>query len=223
MFKIEELFDLSETIASSLFRQILYPWDVLDEIPTYILQIGELLPEDDFFHPKTDIWIAKDAMIQESAYIDGPCIIDHGAQIRHCALIRNGAIIGQNTVVGNSTEVKNAILFNNVETPHYNYIGDSILGFHAHMGAGSVTSNIKSDRSAVTIHDENGMEIYTNRIKIGAMLGDFTEIGCNSVLNPGTVIGRYTSVYPTSNVRGVLPANSIYKDREHVIARWESK
>ena len=217
---IEELFDLSNTRAAALFEGKTYAWEVLADIKGFILELGKTLPEDEFDHPAEEVWIAKDAKVFPSAYIGGPCIIDHGAEIRHCAFIRESAIVGKGSVVGNSCELKNVVLFDKTETPHYNYVGDSVLGFHAHMGAGAVTSNVKSDRKNVVIKAAEE-QIPTGRKKVGAMLGDWVEVGCNSVLNPGTVIGKHSNVYPGSAVRGVIPANSIYKDRENIVEKTE--
>ena len=217
MYKIEELLDLSHTIAAPLFEGKEYPWEVLDDIKSFILSLGPTLPKDEFEQVSEGIWIARDALIFPSAYIGGPCIIDHGAEVRHCAFIRGSAIVGKNCVVGNSVELKNVVLFDNVQTPHYNYVGDSILGYKSHMGAGSITSNVKSDKTLVTVHAEQ--DIPTGQKKVGAMLGDFVEVGCNSVLNPGTVIGRNSNVYPLSCVRGIVPANSIYKTGGIIVRR----
>lgn len=217
MTKINDLFDLTKTIAAGIFEGKEYPWEVLPEISEFIISLGNTLDPDEFDNPRDNVWIAKDAVVFPSAYICGPCIIDHGAEVRHCAFVRGSAIVGKNAVVGNSTELKNVILFDNVQVPHYNYVGDSVLGYKAHMGAGSITSNVKSDKKLVVVKDPEGF-IETGRKKVGAMLGDFAEIGCNSVLNPGTVIGRHSSVYPTSCVRGVVPENSIYKDKSNIIA-----
>lgn len=218
MYTINDLLDLSKTIAAPLFEGRTYPWEVLADIKDYIIELGNLLPEDEYEKRGEDIWIAKDAKIFPSAYIGSPCIIDHGAEVRHCAFIRGSAIVGKNCVVGNSVELKNVILFDSVQTPHYNYVGDSILGYKSHMGAGSITSNVKSDKTLVVI--KNGEEeIETERKKVGAILGDYVEVGCNSVLNPGTVIGRRASVYPTSCVRGVIPENAIFKDKDNIVIR----
>ena len=218
MFRISDILDLEHTRAAKLFDGKVFPWEVLPSIKDFILELGKTLPEDEFYSPSEGIWIAKDAVVFPSAYISAPCIIDHGTEVRHCAFIRGSALIGKNCVVGNSTELKNVILFDNVQVPHYNYVGDSILGFRAHMGAGSITSNVKSDRTPVVV--KNGREqIETGRKKFGAVLGDGVEVGCNSVLNPGCVVGRYSSIYPVSCVRGVVPANSIYKDHENIIPR----
>lgn len=216
MLKIKDLFSLDKTIASELFEGIEYPWEVLDRISAFILSLGPTLPVEEFDHPAEDVWIAKDATVFPSAYIKGPCIVDHGAELRQCAFIRGSAIVGKNAVVGNSTELKNVVLFDNVQVPHYNYVGDSVLGFKAHMGAGSITSNVKSDKTLVVIKS-GGESIPTGRKKVGAMLGDNVEIGCNSVLNPGTVIGQGSHVYPLSSVRGVIPAGMIYKDKDSIV------
>ena len=218
MYKIDEMLDLSKTIAKDLFCGKTYAWEILPELKDYIVRLGATLPKDEYDEVSENVWIAKDAMVFPSAYIAAPCIIDHGAQVRHCAFIRGSAIVGKNAVVGNSTELKNVVLFDNVQTPHYNYVGDSILGYKAHMGAGSITSNVKSDKTLVVI--KNGDEfIETGRKKVGAILGDGVEIGCNSVLNPGTVLGRRASVYPTSCVRGVIPENGIYKSKDDIVIR----
>lgn len=218
MYGIHDLLDLSHTIAAPLFEGHEYPWEVLPEIKGFILALGPTLPEAEFDHPAEDVWIAKDAKVFPSAYIGGPCIIDHGAEVRHCAFIRGSAIVGKNCVVGNSVELKNAVLFDNVQTPHYNYVGDSILGYKSHMGAGSITSNVKSDKTLVVVKSAGG-EIETGLKKFGAMLGDCVEVGCNSVLNPGTVIGKNTNIYPLSRVRGCVPADSIYKDKNEVVKK----
>ena len=218
MYTTNELLDLTKTRANELLGSTVYPWEALSLIGETILKIGASLPEDEFDHPKADVWIAKDAVVFDSACILGHCIIDHGTEIRHCAFIRGNALIGRNCVVGNSVELKNVILFDNVQTPHYNYVGDSILGYKAHMGAGSITSNVKSDKTLVAVRfgDER---IETGRKKFGVILGDHAEIGCNSVLNPGTVIGRHSNVYPVSCVRGVVPENSIYKNAENIVTK----
>ena len=218
MYKVNDLLDLTHTRAAKLFEGKQYPWEVLDEIKSFILELGKTLPDDEFDSPSEGVWIAKDANVFPSAYIAAPCIIDHGAEVRHCAFIRGSAMVGKNCVVGNSVELKNVVLFDNVQVPHYNYVGDSILGYKSHMGAGSITSNVKSDKTLVTV--KNGDEhIETGRKKFGAILGDFVEVGCNSVLNPGTVIGRNTNVYPVSMVRGVVPENSIYKDADSIVEK----
>ena len=207
---IDALYTLDETIAKELFAGLTYPWEALPKIKEFIIALGETLPEEKYERREGDIWIARSAKVFPSAYIGGPAIIDEEAEIRHCAFIRGSAIVGKGAVVGNSTELKNVVLFNKVQVPHYNYVGDSILGFKAHMGAGSITSNVKSDKTLVVV--KAGDETFeTGLKKIGAMLGDNVEVGCNSVLNPGTVIGKNTNIYPTSMVRGVIPQGSIYK------------
>ncbi len=217
-FTIENLLDLKESIAADFLKNYTYPWEVLPHIEEMILAIGKRLPSDRFEQRGDHIWIARSAHVFDSVYIAGPCIIDEDAEIRHCAFIRGKALVGKGCVVGNSCELKNVILFNQCEVPHYNYVGDSILGFHAHMGAGAITSNIKSDRTNVVIHDGEQSEA-TGLRKMGAVLGDWCEIGCNSVLNPGSVVGRRSNVYPLSMVRGCIPENHIYKDRDHVIPK----
>ena len=218
MLKTVDLFDLSHTMAAPLLKTTEHPWEALASIGELILQLGQGLSAEEYDHPAEDVWITKDATVFPTAYIKGPCIIGHGTEVRQCAFIRGSALVGEHCVVGNSTELKNVILFDNVQVPHYNYVGDSILGYKAHMGAGAVTSNVKSDKTLVVIHngDEN---LETGRKKVGAMLGDGAEVGCNSVLNPGTVIGRGSNVYPTSCVRGVVPANCIYKDKDHIVTK----
>ena len=207
---ISELYDLTQTIAAKIFEGKTYPWEVLPLIKDFILELGETLDPAEYEKRGENIWIAKDAKVFPSAYLGGPCIIDHEAEIRHCAFIRGSAIVGKKAVVGNSVELKNVILFDGVQTPHYNYVGDSILGYKAHMGAGSITSNVKSDKTLVAVRC-GSERMETGRKKVGAMLGDHVEIGCNSVLNPGTVVGRNSRVYPLSSVRGTVPADSIYK------------
>ena len=218
MVEIQELLDLSKTIAAELFEGKTYPWEVLDEIKPFILKLGETLSPEEFDHPAEGVWIAKDAKIFPSAYIGAPCIIDHGAEVRHCAFIRGSAIVGKNAVVGNSCELKNVVLFDNVQTPHYNYVGDSVLGYKAHMGAGSITSNVKSDKTLVVVKEPDDPHA-TGRKKFGAILGDNVEVGCNSVLNPGTIVGRRSNIYPTSCVRGVIPPDSIYKDKLDIVGK----
>ena len=220
--KIQNLFSLENTIAAPLLKKYTYPWEVLPDISDFIIELGNTLSEKEYDMPGENVWISKTANIAKTAYIKGPVIICENAEIRHCAFIRGNAIIGKNTVVGNSTELKNVILFDNVQVPHYNYVGDSILGYKAHMGAGSLTSNVKSDKKNVVIKNNvTGEAIETNRKKVGAMLGDFVEIGCGSVLNPGSVIGKNTNIYPLSSVRGVVPENSIFKDINNVIIKKE--
>ena len=207
--KIKELFNLEETIAKSFLEEYQYPWECLDKIHDFIMELGESLDKERFKQIGDGVWVAKTADISNFVSINGPTIIDENAEIRHCAFIRGNAIIGKNTVVGNSTEVKNSILFNGVEVPHFNYIGDSILGYKAHMGAGSITSNVKSDKSIVK----------ADLKKVGAFLGDGVEIGCNSVLNPGTIVGKNSIIYPLSSVRGTVPENSIYKSKDQIVDR----
>lgn len=218
-YKISNLYNLEETIAGKLFEGAEYPWELLPKISSFILELGKSLPKDRYEQIQENVWAAKSAKIAPSACINGPAIIDEDAEIRHCAFIRGNAIVGKGAVVGNSTELKNVILFNKVQVPHYNYVGDSILGFKSHMGAGSITSNVKSDKTLVVVKDGDE-EIETGLKKFGAMLGDNVEVGCNSVLNPGTVIGRNTNVYPTSMVRGCIPAGSIYKKRGEVAGKY---
>lgn len=218
MYQNPDLFDLSHTLAGALFEVTEYPWQVLPQIGDFLKKLGPQLPTEVFDHPDEFVWIAKSARVAPTASITGPCIICEDAEIRHCAFIRGNALVGANCVVGNSVELKNVILFDNVQVPHYNYVGDSILGYRAHMGAGSITSNVKSDKTLVVVKDGH-TEIPTGLKKFGAMLGDFVEVGCNSVLNPGTVIGRGTSVYPLSSVRGVIPAESIFKSANNIVKR----
>ena len=212
------LFPTKNSIAAALIRSVRYPFEVLPKINAFILQLGQTLNPEVFEKRGENIWIAKDAKVAKSASITGPCIIDSGAEIRHCAFIRGNAIIGKGAVVGNSTELKNVILFDGVQVPHYNYVGDSILGYKSHMGAGSITSNVKSDKTPVVI--KNGNEkTETGLKKVGAFLGEFVEVGCGSVLNPGTVIGPHAQIYPLSAVRGVIPADSIYKKAGEIVAK----
>ena len=213
---IKELLDTSHTRAGALLEKAAYPWEILGEIKEFILSLE--LPRDEFEEILPLVWAARDAVIAPTASITGPCVIGRETEVRHCAFIRGSALVGDRCVVGNSTELKNVILFDNVQVPHYNYVGDSVLGYKSHMGAGAVTSNVKSDKSLVTVR-AFGQEIPTGRKKFGAILGDFAEIGCNSVLNPGSIIGRRASVYPTSCVRGFVPEGHIYKDKEHIVAR----
>ncbi len=213
--KIQNLYHLEETIAADLFREIDYPWEALPKIKDFILELGRNLDPEIYEQRGENIWVAKNVRVAETAFLNGPLIIDEEAEIRHCAFIRGNAIVGKNCVVGNSTELKNVVLFNSVQVPHYNYVGDSILGYKSHMGAGSITSNVKSDKTLVVVKD-NGEEIKTGLKKFGAMLGDFVEVGCNSVLNPGTVIGAHTNIYPLSMVRGVVPEHSIYKNKNEI-------
>lgn len=214
-FKAEALFDLQHTIAADIFEDVGPVWEVLPKIGDFIKALGKTLDPEKFEDMGNDIWIANDATVFPSACIGGPCIIDSGAEIRHCAFIRGNAIVGKGAVVGNSTELKNVILFDNVQVPHYNYVGDSVLGYKSHLGAGAITSNVKSDKTNVTVNC-GGEKIQTGLKKVGAMVGDHVEVGCGSVLNPGTVIGKNSNVYPLSMVRGAVPANSIYKNAGEV-------
>ena len=216
--KIKNLYNLDETIASKIFEGATYPWEVLPKIEEFIKELGNTLSSEEYEKRGEDIWIDKTATIAPTAYIKGPAIIGKNAEIRHCAFIRGKAIVGEGAVVGNSTELKNVILFNKVQVPHYNYVGDSILGYKAHMGAGSITSNVKSDKKLVVVKNKEE-KIETGLKKFGAMLGDNVEIGCGSVLNPGTVIGKNTNVYPLSSVRGVVPSNSIYKKQNEIVEK----
>ena len=217
--KIVNLYDLTQTIAGEYLAQFTYPWEALGGISDFIREIGPKLDPEVYEKRGEDIWVAKSATIAPTASLNGPLIIDEDVEVRQCAFIRGSAIVGKGSVVGNSTELKNVIIFNSVQVPHYNYIGDSILGYKSHMGAGSITSNVKSDKTLVVVKDkfDSGEEIETGRKKFGAMLGDHVEVGCNSVLNPGTVIGRNCNVYPLSSVRGVIPAEHIFKDAQHVV------
>ena len=216
--QIKDLLDLSHTMAAEYLRQFTYPWEALDGIKAMILSLGETLPAEEYDQVSPQVWVHKTAVVAPTAYLGAPCIIGAETEVRHCAFIRGSALVGKKCVVGNSVELKNVILFDNVQTPHYNYVGDSILGYKSHMGAGSITSNVKSDKTLVTV--KNGAErIETGRKKFGAILGDHVEVGCNSVLNPGTVLGRRASVYPTSCVRGCVPEDHIYKDQDHIVLR----
>lgn len=215
---IEQLYDLKETIAEEIFQGKTYPWEVLPLIGTFIEKLGNTLSSEEYDRIGENIWVAKSASIAPTVAINGPCIIGKNAEIRQCAFIRGNAIVGEGAVVGNSTELKNVILFNKVQVPHYNYVGDSVLGYKAHMGAGSITSNVKSDKKLVVVHGED-FELETGMKKFGAMLGDGVEVGCNSVLNPGTVVGRNSNIYPLSSVRGVVPADSIYKSRQEIVKK----
>lgn len=216
--KISNLYNLDESIAKPLLEKYTYPWEVLPHIEEFILELGKSLNKDEYEQLGENVWIHKSAKVYKSAYIGENCIICEGAEVRHCAFIRKNAIIGKNAVVGNSTELKNVILFNNVQVPHYNYVGDSILGLKSHMGAGSITSNIKSDKKPIII--KNGKQkIETGMKKIGAMIGDNVEVGCGSVLNPGTIIGKNTNIYPLSSVRGVVKPNSIYKNQNEIVEK----
>ena len=218
MYKIKDLYDLNETIAAELFEGKEYPWEVLADIGDFILKLGDKLPKDEFTKKGDNIWIHKSVTIAPTATLNGPLIIDEGTEVRPGAFIRGKAIVGKNCVVGNSTELKNVVLFNTVQVPHYNYVGDSILGTHSHMGAGSITSNVKADKTLVVVKDGDE-RIETGLKKFGAMLGDYVEVGCNSVLNPGTMIGRHTNVYPLSCVRGVIPESSIFKNKDEIVSK----
>lgn len=218
MLRVKDMYDVEQTIAKELFLPDIYPWEILPQIGDFIKKIGPSLPKDEYDQIAENVWVAKDAEVFPSAYLNGPLIIDHGAQVRQCAFIRGNAIVGKNCVVGNSTELKNVILFNNVQVPHYNYVGDSILGYKSHMGAGSITSNVKSDKTLICIKSP-GEIIKTGLKKIGALIGDNVEVGCNSVLNPGTVIGRNTNIYPLSSVRGMIKENSIYKKASEIVEK----
>lgn len=215
-FTIEKLLDLKETIASELFEGRTYPWEVLPEIKDFILKLGKTLDPEEYEYKEGDIWIAKSAKIAPTACINGPAIIGKDTEVRHCAFIRGNAIVGEGCVVGNSTELKNVVLFNCVQVPHYNYVGDAVLGYKSHMGAGSICSNVKSDKQLVVVKDGEE-KIETGLKKFGAMLGDYVEVGCGSVLNPGTVIGRNSNIYPLSSVRGCVPSDSIYKNKNEVV------
>ena len=216
--RIENLFNLEQTIAKDIFEGVTYPWEVLPKIEEFIISLGKTLDKNEYEEKGENIWIAKSAKVAPTAYIAGPAIIGKNAEIRHCAFIRGKAIVGEGAVVGNSTELKNVILFNKVQVPHYNYVGDSILGYKSHMGAGSITSNVKSDKKLVIVKNDKE-QIETGLKKFGAMLGDEVEVGCSSVLNPGTVIGKHTHIYPLSSVRGVVPEHSIYKNQKEIVEK----
>ena len=219
MYTINDLYDLDHTLAKDYLSQFTYPWEALKGIKDFILELGPTL-SDEYEEIEEHVWVHKTATVYPSAYLGAPCIIGPNTEVRHCAFIRGSALVGADCVVGNSVELKNVILFDHVQTPHYNYVGDSILGYFSHMGAGSITSNVKSDKKLVVVHD--GTEnIETGVKKFGAMLGDRVEVGCNSVLNPGTVIGRDSNVYPTSCVRGVIPEKHIFKDKDNIVPKHE--
>lgn len=218
MYRTIDLFDLEHTLAKEHLSKYEYPWQALSEIKNFIVEIGNKLDEKEYIKKGDDIWIHKTAIVFESAYIKGPCIIGKDTEVRQCAFIRGSALVGEGCVVGNSCELKNCIIFDGAQVPHFSYCGDSILGYKAHMGAGSITSNLKSDKSLVTVK-YNDEKIETGVKKFGAMLGDFVEVGCNSVLNPGTVVGRHTNIYPTSCVRGMIPENSIYKNEKVIVTK----
>ena len=215
---INELYSLEHTLAKPMLEKYTYPWEALAEIGDFILDLGKALPAEEYDQIGENVWIAKSAKVAPTAYINGPAIIGKETEVRHCAFIRGNALVGDGAVVGNSTELKNVILFDKVQVPHYNYVGDSILGYRAHMGAGSITSNVKSDKKNVIIKDGTEL-IATNRKKVGAMLGDDVEVGCGTVLNPGSVVGKGSNIYPLSMVRGVVKANSIYKKQGEIAAK----
>lgn len=217
---VKENYSLDQTIAKDIFNGVTYPWEVLPKISSFILELGATLSEDEYEKRGENVWVAKSAKVAPTAFINGPAIIGKDAEVRHCAFIRGNAIVGEGAVVGNSTELKNVIFFNKVQVPHYNYVGDSVLGYKSHMGAGSITSNVKSDKKLVVVKagDE---KIETGMKKFGAMLGDEVEVGCGSVLNPGTVVGNHSNIYPLSSVRGFVPANSIYKKQGEVVTKEE--
>ncbi len=219
--KIQDLYDLKETMAEGLLEELTWPWEALPKIGAYILALGATLSEEEYEHPAEDVWIARSAKVAPTAFINGPAIIGKNAEVRHCAFIRGNALVGEGAVVGNSTELKNVILFNQVQVPHYNYVGDSILGHKAHMGAGSITSNVKSDKKLVKVHTPE-KDVETGLKKFGAMIGDGVEVGCGSILNPGTVIGRNSNIYPLSSVRGVVPECSVYKHQGEIVKKYEN-
>lgn len=216
--RITDLYDLSHTAAADYLKGFTYPWEALKGISELIISLGKNLDPNEYDNPSENVWVHKTAKVFPSAYLGAPCIIGANTEVRHCAFIRGSALVGENCVVGNSAELKNVIIFDNVQTPHYNYVGDSILGYKSHMGAGSITSNVKSDKTNVVIKSADE-QLETGIKKIGAMLGDYVEVGCNSVLNPGTVIGRDSNVYPVSCVRGVIPENSIYKEARKIVVK----
>ena len=219
MYTTNNLLDLEHTLAKDYLSKFEYPWQALSGIKEEIIRIGKTLDKNEYDEVKENVWVHKTATVFESAYLGAPLIIGPNTEVRHCAFIRGSALVGANCVVGNSCELKNVILFDNVQTPHYNYVGDSILGYKSHMGAGSITSNVKSDKTLVVVKNFNGEKIETEQKKFGAILGDHVEVGCNSVLNPGTVVGRNTNIYPLSRVRGVIPSDSIYKDFDNIVGK----
>ena len=220
MYTIKDMYDLDHTMAKEYLEGFTYPWEALKGIKELIIELGKQLDKEEYDEVSENVWVHKTAKVFPTAYLGAPCIIGPNTEVRHCAFIRGSALVGADCVVGNSVELKNVILFDHVQTPHYNYVGDSILGYYSHMGAGSITSNVKSDKKLVVIH--NGTEqIETGLKKFGAMVGDYVEVGCNSVLNPGSVIGRHSNVYPTSCVRGVVPENSIWKNSGEIISKKE--
>ena len=218
MYKTKDLLDLDHTIAKDYLEKFEYPWEALGGIKDTIIELGKSLSKDEYDETSENVWVAKSAKVYPTAYLGAPCIIGPESEVRHCAFIRGSALVGKGCVVGNSVELKNVIIFDNVQVPHYNYVGDSILGYKSHMGAGSITSNVKSDKTLVVVKDSDE-QIPTGLKKFGAILGDHVEVGCNSVLNPGTVIGRNTNIYPVSRVRGVVPADSIYKDKDNIVGK----
>lgn len=218
MYKTKDLLDLDHTIAKDYLEKFEYPWEALGGIKDTIIELGKSLSKDEYDEMSENVWVAKSAKVYPTAYLGAPCIIGPESEVRHCAFIRGSALVGKGCVVGNSVELKNVIIFDNVQVPHYNYVGDSILGYKSHMGAGSITSNVKSDKTLVVVKDSDE-QIPTGLKKFGAILGDHVEVGCNSVLNPGTVIGRNSNIYPVSRVRGVVPADSIYKDKDSIVGK----
>ena len=217
MYTVSDLYDMNHSLAGTYLQQFRYPWEALSGIKNLIVALGQNLPAEQYTQVAQQVWVHKSAKVAPTAFLGAPCIIGADTEVRHGAFIRGSALVGDNCVVGNSVELKNVILFDNVQVPHYNYVGDSILGYKSHMGAGSLTSNVKSDKSLVVIHGER--EIPTGLKKVGAMLGDYVEVGCNSVLNPGTVIGRNTNIYPLSSVRGTIPPNSIFKSGDNIVTK----
>ena len=218
MYKTKDLLNLDHTIAKDYLEKFEYPWEALGGIKDTIIELGKSLSKDEYDETSENVWVAKSAKVYPTAYLGAPCIIGPESEVRHCAFIRGSALVGKGCVVGNSVELKNVIIFDNVQVPHYNYVGDSILGYKSHMGAGSITSNVKSDKTLVVVKDSDE-QIPTGLKKFGAILGDHVEVGCNSVLNPGTVIGRNSNIYPVSRVRGVVPADSIYKDKDNIVGK----
>lgn len=228
MYTISELYDLTHTLAADYLKQFTYPWEVLADLKDYIISLGNQLNAEEYDEVSEHVWVHRTAKVMQTAYLGAPCIIGAETEVRHCAFIRGSALIGENCVVGNSVELKNVILFDCVQVPHYNYVGDSILGYKSHMGAGSITSNVKSDKTLVVVRTVEKQNIYTGLKKFGAMLGDYVEVGCNSVLNPGTVVGRNTNIYPLSSVRGTVPAESIFKTGSVIVnksseSEWEKR
>ena len=217
MIKTMDLYDMSHSLAGEYLKNFAYPWQALSGIKALILELGSNL-DDSFIEVSPEVWVHKSAKVAPTAYLGAPCIICANTEVRHCAFVRGSALVGENCVVGNSVELKNVILFDNVQVPHYNYVGDSILGYKSHMGAGSLTSNVKSDKTLVTVRNGND-RIETGLKKFGAMVGDYVEVGCNSVLNPGTVVGRNSNIYPLSSVRGVVPADSIFKNGGQIVKK----